>query len=118
MRRPARPRSTPSKRLPRNRGEWSVNYRALMVIDSLMMWLPSWAVRQSLARSVRAYNEHRAVGVPDHRLRNTAHQGSLQGAQTSATDHDRPYAQLLAQLHDLLIRLSRPEVGLRYLPSR
>ena len=71
-----------------------------------------------LASFVPAYHEHRAVGVPDHRFRNAAQQGSFQGAKTSATDHDRPCAQLLAQLHDLLVRISCPEVSLCYLPSR
>jgi hypothetical protein len=47
-------------------------------------------------RILLAYHEHRAVGVPDHRFRNTAHQGSTYGAKTPATYNDRPCAQLLA----------------------
>jgi len=71
-----------------------------------------------LASFVPTYHEHRALGVPDHRLRNAAYQGPFQGAKTSATDHDRPCAQLLARLHDLLVWISCPEVSLCYLPSR
>src|SRR5919107_524926 len=65
-----------------------------------------------------AHYEHRAVGVPDNRLRNTAHQRPPYGAQTSATYHDRPCTYLLAQPHDLLIRLSRLEVSLGHLTPR
>jgi hypothetical protein len=37
-----------------------------------------------------AHHEHGAVGVPDNRFRNTAHQRPPYGAKTSATHHDRP----------------------------
>src|SRR5918994_354420 len=81
-------------------------------------WATIWpcAPPRASGALLLAHHEHRAVGVPDNRLRNTAHQRPPYGAQTSATYHDRPCTYLLAQPHDLLIWISRLEVRLGHLP--
>src|SRR5215208_2152139 len=55
-------------------------------------WATTWpcAPPRASGALLLAHHEHRAVGVLDNRLRNTAHQRPPYGAQTSATYHDRP----------------------------
>ena len=65
-----------------------------------------------------AYDQHRAVGVADDRIRHAPHQGPPQPTQAAAPHHDQARTDLFAHAYDLLIPVpSRSEVHLRDAPS-
>jgi hypothetical protein len=65
-----------------------------------------------------AYDQDRAVGVADDRIRHAPHQGPPQPTQAAASHHDQTCADLLAHAYDLLIPVpSRSEMHLRDGPS-
>src|SRR3712207_9194496 len=60
------------------------------------------------------HDQHRAVGVADDGVRDTAHEGPSDTAQPSAAHHYQPCTYLLGQGDDLFVRFPHPEMGLHY----
>src|SRR5215204_5531790 len=71
-------------------------------------------IRLLLVRVVLlAYHQDRAVCVPYHRVRDAAHEGSLDAAQPPASQHYQSCTDILPYSEDPLVWSSHPEVGSR-----
>src|SRR5829696_4693318 len=71
-------------------------------------------IRLLLVRVVLfAYHQDRTVCVPYHRVRDAAHEGSLDAAQPPASQHYQSCIDVLPYSEDPLVWSSHPEVGSR-----
>src|SRR5215218_2901124 len=68
-------------------------------------------------RILAAHHQDWAVGMPDHGVGDTAHQGPLDPTQTPAAQHHQAGLYLLSQIDDLSVRRSHPEVRLSNRPA-
>ena len=81
----------------------------------------SWhsALRRGTVVEVLADDHHRAPGVASYVLRDPAHEKTSHPAEPAAealvSDNDKAGDQLFAQVQDLFLRTSHPQVGLFYL---
>src|SRR3712207_133526 len=71
-------------------------------------------IRLLLVRVVLfAYHQDRTVSVSYHRVRDAAHEGSLNAAQPPASQHNQSCTDVLPNSEDPLVWSSHPEVGSR-----
>ena len=60
-----------------------------------------------------ARHQNRAVGMADHRVRDTAHQSPLHPTEPTPAHHYESGSKLFGQRHDLLARTPVPQVFFR-----
>src|SRR5919112_907080 len=71
-------------------------------------------IRLLLVRVVLfSYHQDRAVSVPNHRVRDAAHEGSLDAAKPPASQHYQSCTDVLPYSEDPLVWSSHPEMGTR-----
>src|SRR5215217_1727275 len=73
-------------------------------------------VRATLRRLflLRTDHQHWAVGMPDNRIRDAAHQHASQSAESTTAHHYQVRSELLSQGHDLQVHRPHPEVSPRH----